>query len=315
MVDNMADRSSPHCYCIFQQPWWLDTVAPGQWDEVSITQNNQIIARLPYLDQKKWGIRLSMMPPFTQVLGPWIQPLEGKYATRLSRERKILKKLIHKLPEFDYFKQHFHYSLQNWLPFYWEGYRETTRYTYVLEDIEDPEKVWNGLKGNIRREIRKADKQVSVDTSPDIHAMWDMYLKTFQRQGEKPQYSFETFQRIHKACEKRGAGKSFFAVDRDDQIHAALYVVWDENAAYYLLGGADPELRNSGASSLLMWEAIKFASDKTDRFDFEGSMIESIERFFRGFGGRQKPYFRIYKMSKKMELMMLGREAIQTLFK
>ncbi|KZZ15518.1 hypothetical protein A3751_17170 [Oleiphilus sp. HI0080] len=42
-----------------------------------------------------------------------------------------------------------------------------------------------------------------------------------------------------------------------------------------------------------MWEAIKFASTVTKRFDFEGSMIEPIERFFRGFGAMQKPYFQI----------------------
>jgi hypothetical protein len=40
-----------------------------------------------------------------------------------------------------------------------------------------------------------------------------------------------------------------------------------------------------------MWEAIKFASTVTKRFDFEGSMIEPVERFFRAFGAKQTPYF------------------------
>ena len=76
---------------------------------------------------------------------------------------------------------------------------------------------------------------------------------------------------------------------------SAIYIVWDANSAYYLLGGSDPNFRSSGANSLLLWEAIKFASGVTKRFDFEGSMIEPIERYFRGFGATQKPYLSISK--------------------
>jgi phosphatidate phosphatase APP1 len=35
-------------------------------------------------------------------------------------------------------------------------------------------------------------------------------------------------------------------------------------------------------------------------FDFEGSMIEPIERFFRGFGAVQTPYFHVSRSSSKL---------------
>lgn len=69
----------------------------------------------------------------------------------------------------------------------------------------------------------------------------------------------------------------------------------DQHTVYYLLGGGDPELRTSGATSLLMWEGIRWASEQGKQFDFEGSMVEPIERFFRSFGARQIPYFGIEK--------------------
>ena len=59
---------------------------------------------------------------------------------------------------------------------------------------------------------------------------------------------------------------------------------------------ADPELSHSGATSYLTWEAIKFAATVTNTFDFEGSMLEPVERFVRAFGARQKPYFEISKI-------------------
>ena len=46
-----------------------------------------------------------------------------------------------------------------------------------------------------------------------------------------------------------------------------------------------------------MWHGIELASKLGLCFDFEGSMHEPIERFFRSFGGRQIPYFVISKTS------------------
>ena len=89
------------------------------------------------------------------------------------------------------------------------------------------------------------------------------------------------------------------AKDEQGNIHAAMLLIWDNQAAYYLIGGADNRFRNSEAMSLLMWKSIKLASDKVDIFDFEGTMVESVERFFRGFGGVQTPYYQLVKATPK----------------
>lgn len=73
-------------------------------------------------------------------------------------------------------------------------------------------------------------------------------------------------------------------------------------------------LRNSGATSLLMWEAIKFASTVSKKFDLEGSMLEPVERFFRGFGTVQKPYFTISKtFDKRMKAAYIFRDMVNLL--
>ena len=36
----------------------------------------------------------------------------------------------------------FHYSITNWLPFYWQGFNQTSYYTYLLEELSDLEKIW-----------------------------------------------------------------------------------------------------------------------------------------------------------------------------
>jgi hypothetical protein len=123
---------------------------------------------------------------------------------------------------------------------------------------------------------------------------------TFRRQGLRLPYDRRLVKALDSACQARNAGRAFFAVDDDKRCHAAAYLVWDARSAYYLLGGADPDLRSSGAMSLLLWRAIQFAATVSSRFDFEGSMLEPVERFVRSFGAVQKPYFCIRGYSRRM---------------
>jgi hypothetical protein len=126
---------------------------------------------------------------------------------------------------------------------------------------------------------------------------------TFARQGVRLPVSSELLHRLDFACEKRNCRKMFFAEDAQGKIHAAAYIVWNADCAYYLMAGGDPDLRNSGAGSLVTWEAITFASTISRQFDFEGSMIEPIERFFRAFGGQPVPYFALSKLSRQMKFL------------
>jgi hypothetical protein len=66
--------------------------------------------------------------------------------------------------------------------------------------------------------------------------------------------------------------------------------VGDERRAYLIVTGADPEYRRSGSGNLVHWHAIQAAASFTDTFDFEGSMIEPIEDFYRKFGPLQSAY-------------------------
>jgi hypothetical protein len=96
-------------------------------------------------------------------------------------------------------------------------------------------------------------------------------------------------------------------------VHAVVWVVWDRQAAYYLLAGAEPDLRNSGASSLLAWEAIMRSREHTDVFDFHGSMRQPIERFFRSFGARQTPYLSVTRMGPAFRAALTARSAVRRL--
>ncbi len=309
-MSTKEQRTERTSFSLFQEAWWLELVAPGEWSEVVVEAGGQIVGRLPYVRHSKWGMTFLTMPPLTQVLGPWLLVGTGKDSKRLGQEKKRLGKLIERLPECDVFSQNFHYSMENWLPFYWKGFRQTTRYTYLIEDLSDLDTVWGGTLEKVRTDVRKAEKALVVRDDLEIDEFLRINAMTYQRLGKSMPYSNELVRRIDRACGEKGNRRIFSAIDANERIHAVAYLVWDEDSAHYLMGGADPDLRSSGAGSLVLWAAIKFAATVTRRFDFEGSMIEPVERFFRAYGGKLVPYSRVWRYSPRMRRLRAGRNLL-----
>lgn len=288
---------------IFSKDWWLDAVAGDNWDVAVVEKNGEVIAALPFVKKRKMIFDIISMPKLTQNLGIWVKyPENQKYANRLSFEKEIYTQLIEQLPYFDYFCQNFHYSMTNWLPFYWKGFEQTTRYTYVIEDLSNLEAVYDNFKSNVRGKIRKAQRIVHVESTESIDLFYELNKKTFNRQGITIPYTLDFLRRKDEVVSRNHSRQIFIAKDDEGRIHSALYLIWDGQSSYVHMVGEDPDLRKSGAGILLIWEAIKFTKEKLglNKFDFEGSMIENIESVRRAFGAVQKPYFQITKTNSKL---------------
>ena len=176
----------------------------------------------------------------------------------------------------------------------------------------DLDLVWDGFNPTTRNKIRKAERlNLKVRTDVSINDFMDLNDLVFDRQGLLVPYSRSFVYRLDQSCVLHNARQIFICEDADGQKHAGIYVVWDEQSAYCLMIGGDPNLRTSGATSLCMWEAIKFAAQTTKCFDFEGSMIQPVEQFFRGFGAIQTPYSSIMKTpSRALRAVLAARELL-----
>lgn len=284
---------------LFSRYWWMNAVCGSKnWNVILIEENGKIIASLPYfLKEDKEGLKIQKAV-LTQNNGVWIKyPHNMKYEKRLSYEKKIMNSIIDNIEmlKITKYQQYFHYSIENWLPFYWRGYSQTTRYTYVIEDTSDIEIIKKNFSSNIRNQIRKARKQVKVMEDMCIEDFFNLNKMTFSRQNLNIPYSLELLERLDYECIKRNSRKILYAIDEDRNIHSAVYLVWDDSSVYYLMSGSNPNYRQSQSLTLLLYESIKLASALNKKFDFEGSMKENIENFFRQFGAIQKPYHNIYK--------------------
>lgn len=296
--DSFVD-SSPQG-SLFHKTWWLDTVALNSYTILTVQRNGEILAAWPLIFRKAVGLNLILPPQLTPKLGILFAPTrKEKYSEQLSDEIDLTSELIDLLPKHHFFYQRFPVEFTNWLPLYWAGFQQTTRYTYMIEDLSDLNKVWDNIRYSTKRKIHAAQKHgIHVVTDLSLDTLLDLNEMSYKRQKLTAPYSREYVRRIDEACEKKNARKMFFAIDEDSKVCAAVYIVYDRKAAYYLLGGGDPSLNKHGAHFLALWEAVQFAGRVSQSFDFEGSMHRSIEPVFRSFGGVLKPYMEITKGSR-----------------
>jgi hypothetical protein len=87
-TDANAIRTSPdHSYNLFQERWWLDAVAPGEWDEVVVKRGTEVAARLPFLRRSMFRTTWLIQPRLTPCLGPWLRPTFAKLTNSLAEQK------------------------------------------------------------------------------------------------------------------------------------------------------------------------------------------------------------------------------------
>lgn len=297
---------------LFEQPWWLDIVAEGEWDEVRVEENGKVIGRFPFCyNEKKKTISL---PTLTQTCGIWIAESSKTVLNDvLSEKKKIIDGILEQLPKSKNIKIALDSSVDYFLPFLWKGFSVIPRVSYRIEDLSDIDKIYGGFSKTVKKNIKSAQKKVQISDKTDVEVLLSIMDKTFEAQGRKYPVSKEIIRKIVQNCDESGNGKMLTAIDESGNVHACSYFVYDENVFYYLIAGSDSEYRSSGAQTLILWEGIKYATKVSKKFDFEGSMIEGIETFFRRFGGTPIVYYEIRKQTFLAQIMEVLKPRIKKL--
>lgn len=290
-------ETTEYANSVFEQPWWLNIVAPGKWREsFALDKKGNVIARLAYVADNK----NVYMPKLTQTLGIWMaQEIRSDYGA----QKAAINEIYEDLRGYSSINIALGTENQYVLPFRWLGFRIEPGFSYRLSNLSDCDALYRNFGSTAKKNIKSAKNKVTISDKTDVDTLWEMLNKTFEAQNRKNPMSKELVFKIVEKCEATGHGKYFDARDPDGNVHACAYFVYDEKVCYYLLGASDSKYRSSGAQSLILWHGIQFAAEHSAEFDFEGSMIEGIEHFFKQFGGKCLPYFSVKKQSLLQEIM------------
>lgn len=290
---------------IFMQPWWLQAVCGNdmEWEAaLSKDKNEQITAVLMYCKKKKWGFRIITVPYLTKYLGVWIRPSATNRSSKDSQlyEQDILKKLISQIPHCHKLTLQLHFNTQDWSPFYWANFKQTTRYTQILSDLTDKETLYSQLSTDVQRNIKKANAQLTIQTTDNFDLFWQTHNAVFERQKMKNPIPLSIWHNVETAAKAKKQRCIYISVDDKHQVQGTLYLIWDNQIAYILASGSTEMGRKSGVMSQLIWHAISDSVGVVESVDFLGSMLPQIELFNRRFNTEKKAYHVITKSGSNL---------------
>ena len=288
---------------LFQTAWWYQAWGV-QPEIVAVTDpNGDITAGMAVQIGRRFGFRAICRPTMTPVNAPIIRlPGNGSAGSRQSHIRQQLQLLIANLPKVAMIDVALHDDLLETAQFHWLGFDAMIGLTYVIPaDTAD----WRaGMSPQRRRHLKKASNELverggSLDPAPPVAEVAALLantaeVKNYRRSVQSDLARIEPWWR---AVEKHGAGRLYGLRDASGQLLCASVLVWDKRKAYYLGGGVQPAIRRSSHLNCLLFEQM--INDSLARgldFDFEGSMLHGVERFFRAWGGLPRPTYRFIKI-------------------
>ena len=286
----------PTAPTIFHQDWWLDAVTGGDYAQAVVNSGGSRIAAFPYVLQPvAFGHVVCGMPVLTHFLGPAIDDGRGAACNRILRRAEITRELLAQIPSTSGFWQVMHRGTSDTLVYQDLGFTTAVRFTFDVMPAEVAT-LWGNMRDKTRNVIRRAEEQFRVNEWRDAGAFAAHYVDNRQRAGSHSHYGTALIERVCQSAMSRGQGRIVAAEAADGTPMAAIFYVWDSQAAYYLMTTRRPDAHN-GAVSLLLWDAMREVAARRLVFDFEGVVTSGSALFFTGFGGVVSPRYVVSRFS------------------
>lgn len=246
------------------------------------------------------AVRFPFTPYLGVLLGPACDPRSRQGALEAFRIGEFLAQAL--AQRYQRLAMPLSWNYPDLRPFLWHNhgqpdaphYVATPRYTALLDlQALDPQSFPAQVRACRRQELRKAAGH-AIDDTPDLDTFAALYVRTFERQGLGVDADrIALLRRIAAAALADGFG--WLSACRTPQGPAAMTLfLQDRERAYYLFAANDPDQRNTGASTRLMFHNIEEARRRGLReLDFVGVNSPARGDFKLSFGPRLALYFEL----------------------
>jgi hypothetical protein len=257
--------------------WYLDAVAEN-WDALVIDEYKIV---MPLVWMRKFGVKGLYQPYYCQQLGLFSN-------AKISQDDASLM-LDYANKNYGFLNINLNSSVQD----VQQKYKLIQRKNLILELSKIIEEVRKKYSQNHKRNIAKALKNgVTIKRDTSLEEFQKFYVGNVNPNKEvfKPKHR-KVFEKITTEIITRKMGFISSAHSSTGEIVAAILCVSDNQRCINLINTSSVSGKNTGAMHLLIDALIEDQIGKTRIFDFEGSSIPSIARFYAGFGASEDPYF------------------------
>ncbi len=256
---------------IYANSWYLDITAPN-WSAI-VDEDYKIF--MPVVLKKKFFLKYVYHPLFTQQLGIFFVGEKQRQISDFWQES--LKILTEK---FSYITIQLNYA---------NNFENLTKKTNIVLDLSPSyEKLRKKYKRSQKFSIPKAEDNGLIIRDICIGDFID-FRKKYSASNFPPKH-FLTLEKLLARCLQEEKSRSL-GVFKGDELLAVGFFAFYGNAYYYLSGASSQRGKQMYASHFLFDSFIKENAGKPYFLDFEGSEIAGVAQFFRGWGGKNIPYY------------------------
>ena len=286
---------------IYHLHHYLEHLIPG-WLAAVLREGGRIVAVFPFAVKTRLGMGYALQPYFAQYLGVLFRPAVESVYKDLEFQKKALQLLHEALPAgVRYFEFNFAPEFNYDLPLLWLGWQQKSRYTYWVDLRGGYDQVVAACASHVRREVKKADQAGLVVREENNPECVVQILQSAKPAAVRqiPAAAFAGLCQNSRSLHAQGKSSCFIGYDGDQPVAGIIYFYFRNKMIYYQ-GSTLPDYKNSGIMSKIILESIRQHGHRHQYLDFDGSMLEPIERFLRGFGAFPVRYsnFRLNRLPR-----------------
>lgn len=268
---------------IYPYSWYLDLVSPG-WEGLVMRDYEAVF---PITWKKKYGILYIVQPLLTQQLGVFSP--EKPSGT-------VVQSFLNRIPE-KY--KHIDICLNSSNEVTGREFKIMRRVNYELATGPEARDIASGFSTNTKRNIKKALKDRITIKNTNVEAYLHLRKESDAARFKPKHYVW--LDRLFSGIINNGRGEITGAFS-DGKLCAAVFWAFSKTRCIYLNAVSNETGKEKRAMFLLVDSCLRENAGKYRIFDFEGSMIPGIARFFEGFGAAKTNYTRIIKSSFPLNL-------------
>lgn len=259
----------PYCYS-----WYLDIVSP-EWDALISDEYKKIF---PLTFRTKARISYLFQPYFTQQL--------GLFGDNVSNE--VLEEFLNAIPEKFKFIE---INLNTFCALNAKDFIVKAKLTHFIDLNRSYHEIFSEYNDNTKRNIRKAEKEsLRFAENGNVKTLIGLFKSNIGKQIELQSGDYKLLESLLTASVKNKTGQVYEVLDSENNLLASMFLLSSQNTCINLFNASSDFGKKKSAMFFLINEIIKKNAASSKLFDFEGSEIPEVARFYKGFGGKPVQY-------------------------
>jgi len=245
--------------------YYLDVVCDHHWDAIVLGDYEAVIP-LPH-NRKLFGMYQVYQPFFCQQLGVFGEASVSDMLNAVPMKFKLIRTNLNSGNHIE---------------------DATMRTNLVIELNKSHDEVMANYSSSLRKRLRKASDFVVIETE-DVGRIVNQYKARLQAKVNLPEGAYHIAEAaFRRAVENEQA--VLLEVELDGNEVASGIFLKDDKRIYNVMASSSPEKQHAVAMSVLLNHIIESHQNTGMIFDFEGSDITGVRKYFESFGAESESY-------------------------